>query len=402
MKSVILALASPAFALFGSGPFKNIPGEVLDVPGYNSVTQVVVIAGNTKYPQAQKKLLSELEKHWKEDGCWRITGHEEAKAQFRPGLAPAPSLSKWGAGKALERMVFGRLPERDSKTGVLVFWVLGWEGEKYVPPAPLTVNVNISIGGSRRRNNAALPSGPPPYSRIAVAQLFDSKTGKELWRAYKSMGRGIDPTGPGEREEQKRVEFLEFIEFFWSALTSPENMEKACAPAQRAVAKPAPAPKQRANPLEEPMRRLQSSDSEERAAAAKALGAAGGAAAVNALIATLKDENLKVRGMAAKALGDIKDERAVEPLIALLNDQSKYIRALGAQALGAIGDGRARGPLKKLENDKEELVRKEAGIALKKLWMDPSDMDMDFDMGGDAGGPGFKDGVFASEELKLE
>lgn len=401
---IFLILATPAFAFLGLGPFTNIPGEVLDAPAFESVTDIVVISGTTKYPWAQEKLLNELEAQWKDDGCWDITGHEEARAKFHHGLAPAPSLKKWGAGTALERMVFQRIPERNPKTGVLIFWVLGWEGEKYIPPDPLTVNVQISFGKSRRRGGSdGLPSETPPYSRKAVAQLFDSKTGKELWRAYKSMGRGLpDPEADSKesREEQKQLEFMEFTEFFRPALTIPENMKNSCSPLKRPAAYQAPAVKQEASRADEAIKKLRSGDGEERAAAAKALGEGGGDAAVDALVGALKDENPKVRGTAAKALGDIKDKRAVQPLVALLGDKSKFVRALGAQALGLIGDGRARNPLKKLENDKEELVRKEAGIALKKLWVDPSDLEMDLDMDVNTEGFNLKDDFFKAEEQK--
>lgn len=407
MKFIFLALATPAFAFLGLGPFKNIPGEVLDAPAFGSVTDIVVIAGTTKFPQAQEKLLSELEGQWKSDACWRITGHEEAQAKFQYGPAPAPSLSKWGPGAALERRVFARIPERDSKTGVLIFWVLGWEGTKYRANTPLKDIIVNSIEKQQQKRDRYrndFNSREPIYSRIAVAQLFDSRTGKELWRAYKSMGRGSLEQLPESREvrkEQEQLEFQEFAEFFGLALGFPKNFENPCSPSGRSASRPAPPPKQGARPVDEALIRLQSGDSEERAAAAKTLGEGGGDAAMDALIATLKDENPKVRGTAAKALGNIKDERAVRPLVALLNDGSKYVRALGAQALGEIGDGRARGPLKKLEMDKEELVRKEAGIALKKLWAESSEPDLDLDMDVNTEGLNLKDGFFTSEENKV-
>ncbi|OGR40561.1 MAG: hypothetical protein A2X29_09630 [Elusimicrobia bacterium GWA2_64_40] len=382
----LITAAAPAFAFLGLGPYGNVPGEVVDVPAFKSVTDIVVISGATKYPQAQEKLLSELEGKWLNDACWHIMGHEEARTKFQHGPAPAPSIRKWGAGSALEGAVFKTIPERNSGTGVLIFWVTEWEGTRSRAITPIADAAETYVDKPRRkrqRYKTKFEPEVPPYSRVAAAQLFDSKTGKELWRAYKTMGRILNEQPSENREarkEQAQFEFQEFAEFFDSALASPENMEGSCASTGKTPAYLASSSKQKTPSIDETMKRLQSGDGEERAAAAKALGERGGDAAVDALIATLKDENPKVRGTAAKALGIIKDERAVPPLIALLNDGSKYVRALGAQALGVIGDGRANGPLKILENDKEELVRKEAGIALKKLWGDPSDLDMDLNM----------------------
>lgn len=405
MKLILLTMAAPAFAFLGLGPFKNIPGEVLDAAAFAAVTDIVVVSGATRYPQAQEKLLGELEAQWKNDACWRITGHEEALAKFQHGPAPAPSLKKWGAGAALKRRVFERIPERDPKTGVLIFWVLGWEGTKYRPNTPLkdVVNGYFEKQEQKRRGRPDFPADQPPYSRVAVAQLFDSKTGKELWRAYKSMGRRALEQMPESREvrkEQEELEFQEFTEFFGTALGFPENLKDPCSPAWRSPASPARSSEQRTAAVEATIKKLQSADGEERAAAAKALGETGGDAAAAALISALKDENPKVRGTAAKALGDMKEKRAVQPLIALLDDKSKFVRALGAQALGVIGDGRARGPLKELGKDKEELVRNEAGIALKKLWVDPSEMDLDMDVGTE--GLDLKDDFFKSEGLRTD
>lgn len=395
----LLTMATPAFAFLGLGPFGSIPGEVLDVPAFKSVTDIVVISGATKYPQAQEKLLSELEGKWLNDACWHITGHEEAGTKFQHGSAPAPSIRKWGTGSALEGAVFKTIPERNSGTGVLIFWVTEWIGTRSRPITVLPDKVEVTLyesRGNRQKHRSKSKPEVPPYSRVAVAQLFDSKTGKELWRAYKTMGRILNEQPAESREarkEQEQFEFQEFVEFFDSALASPGNMESSCASTGKMPAYLASSSKQKTPSVDEVMKRLQSGDGEERAAAAKALGERGGDAAVDALIATLKDENPKVRGTAAKALGIIKDERAVPPLIAMLNDGSKYVRALGAQALGLIGDGRARSSLKKLENDKEELVRKEAGIALEKLWGDPSDLDMGLDMDVNTDGLSLKDNL---------
>ncbi len=67
------------------------------------------------------------------------------------------------------------------------------------------------------------------------------------------------------------------------------------------------------------------------------------AAAVEQLIACLKDEDSDVRYKAMDALGKLGDARAVEPLIACLKEDPYGYRA--AHALGVLGDRRAVKPL---------------------------------------------------------
>jgi HEAT repeat protein len=70
--------------------------------------------------------------------------------------------------------------------------------------------------------------------------------------------------------------------------------------------------------------------------AAEALGRAG-AAAVPALIGTLKDKDPAVRATAARSLGNIGDERAKEPLRAAAKDENEGVRLAATQALKQRG-----------------------------------------------------------------
>jgi HEAT repeat protein len=62
---------------------------------------------------------------------------------------------------------------------------------------------------------------------------------------------------------------------------------------------------------------------------------------VDALIASLQEDDSGLRFCAAGALGRIADERAFEPLLPLLQDPEIYPRAYAAEALGSLGDPRA-------------------------------------------------------------
>jgi len=78
-----------------------------------------------------------------------------------------------------------------------------------------------------------------------------------------------------------------------------------------------------------------------RRRAAMALGRAGLADAVPALVARLADEEPEVRQMAAFALGLVHDGRAREPLMVALNDPVPIVQASAAEALGLLGDASA-------------------------------------------------------------
>ncbi|MBN2476969.1 MAG: HEAT repeat domain-containing protein [Pirellulales bacterium] len=103
-----------------------------------------------------------------------------------------------------------------------------------------------------------------------------------------------------------------------------------------------------------------------RAAAAKALGAAKDARAVDPLIGILADRNEEahVRGSAAGALSKIDDPRRVEPLIVAAGDQQPALRKAAAAALAAVRDPRAAPPLIAALGDEDRQVREVTAGAL--------------------------------------
>jgi HEAT repeat protein len=100
--------------------------------------------------------------------------------------------------------------------------------------------------------------------------------------------------------------------------------------------------------------------------AAMALGAMGGADAVEALIAALGDDHASVRLAATEALGRIGDRGAVEHLIGVLGSGSRAveIRKAAADSLGQIGDSRAVDSLLVCLKDASWSVRRAAAEAL--------------------------------------
>ena len=97
--------------------------------------------------------------------------------------------------------------------------------------------------------------------------------------------------------------------------------------------------------VETEMLRLRSSQSGERATAARMLGNIGDPIAVSPLIAALEDEDPHVRQNAVAALRWIRDARAVDPLILALQDEDEEVREAAVGALGTFKDPRAAGPL---------------------------------------------------------
>ena len=72
-----------------------------------------------------------------------------------------------------------------------------------------------------------------------------------------------------------------------------------------------------------------------------------GKAAVDLLVASLKDEDKWVRYLIIDALGNIQDPQVVEPLISALGDLDQDVRFVAAEALGRVGDARALEALEK-------------------------------------------------------
>ena len=84
------------------------------------------------------------------------------------------------------------------------------------------------------------------------------------------------------------------------------------------------------------LRQLRSKDAETRQRAARKLGEAKDARAVEALAAALKDKDWQVRRAVAAALKKIGDARAVEPLLPALMDYVDSVRQAAAEALQVI------------------------------------------------------------------
>jgi len=64
-------------------------------------------------------------------------------------------------------------------------------------------------------------------------------------------------------------------------------------------------------------------------------------AAVDGLIAALKDTDAAVRRQAIAALAELNSQRAAGPIAALLKDENADIRATAANALGELNDSSA-------------------------------------------------------------
>jgi len=110
---------------------------------------------------------------------------------------------------------------------------------------------------------------------------------------------------------------------------------------------------------------LESTEAEQREAAACALAAIPEARAAPALIHLLADERTSIRRYAAQALGATRDARALSPLLAELADPDAQVRACAAQALGRLGDNRAVEELAEMLADAD--CRTRAAFALAEL-----------------------------------
>jgi len=92
-----------------------------------------------------------------------------------------------------------------------------------------------------------------------------------------------------------------------------------------------------------------------------------GKAAVEPLIAHLKDENSQMRLSVAWLLGAIGDAQAVAPLIDALSDQDMSVRVTAISALGDLSDSRAIEPLSRFLNDDDEWTRRAVIISLGQI-----------------------------------
>jgi quinoprotein glucose dehydrogenase len=113
--------------------------------------------------------------------------------------------------------------------------------------------------------------------------------------------------------------------------------------------------------------RLEDTDAEVRAQAAKLLGDVRYTPAADALIPLLKDENARVRFFATEALGRLSWRPAFDGIVDMLqdnDDEDVYLRHGGAIALERIGDSDA---VTSLADHPSRAVRIAAVVALKRL-----------------------------------
>ena len=89
--------------------------------------------------------------------------------------------------------------------------------------------------------------------------------------------------------------------------------------------------------------------------------------AVPALIAALKDTDVKVRRAAASSLGNLEDPRSVPALIEALRDTDSEVRACAADALGNMEDPRAIPGLTAAIKDSSPEVRRRAISAISNM-----------------------------------
>jgi bilin biosynthesis protein len=112
---------------------------------------------------------------------------------------------------------------------------------------------------------------------------------------------------------------------------------------------------------------LKSEDVHIRSRSAWVLGKMEEESAVEPLVEVLSDPESKVRSFVVGALGKIRSEQAVPHLIRLLGDDNWAVRRGSAWALGKIGDSRAIRPLCALLRDTDPGVVKTAISAIHKL-----------------------------------
>jgi HEAT repeat protein len=92
-----------------------------------------------------------------------------------------------------------------------------------------------------------------------------------------------------------------------------------------------------------------------------------GDAAVEPLIAVLKDHRFANRRGVVEALSHIEDDRVYKPLGWALKDADQHVRVAAVEALGNFGDARCREELILGLKDKNALVRGACAAALGKL-----------------------------------
>jgi len=367
---VALALAVPAGGGILDAVLSRPKAQALDPAQFGGLTHLIVVAGATDYKVPQEEILGRVESGLRQSGCWKLLGHLDVAQRVHYAGLKAPSPLDWDDEAQVSSVLLENLPERDERLGVLVFWVTDWRGAAY-----------STEGG---------------YGREALAQVFDSATGDQVWRGHMLIpedAAGADArvadADAARREDRALSEYDLFAQFFIDNLRRPANMESACRPLSEPGSRAAPMSdkvKEVADPVLRAAAGLRSPSASVRAQAARTLGQTGDDAAVRPLIQALSDPALEVRAYALDALGEIGSPDAVDPVAARLSDQSKLLRALAARALGRMGSPRAAPALEKLlEAEDEPVVRQAAQAALQKVG--PVASMMSGSLGGGVGRP---------------
>jgi beta-lactamase regulating signal transducer with metallopeptidase domain len=104
-----------------------------------------------------------------------------------------------------------------------------------------------------------------------------------------------------------------------------------------------------------------------RRAAAEALSQLEDKRSTDAFITALRDSDVEMRRIAVNALGQLEDPKAAPALAAALKDGDSEVRASAASAVAELQDPRAVPALRELLNDKDADVRENAVNALSEI-----------------------------------
>src|SRR5229473_2506993 len=94
---------------------------------------------------------------------------------------------------------------------------------------------------------------------------------------------------------------------------------------------------------------------------------AGSEAAIDGLVAALKDTDAGVRRAAVNALAELNSRRAVPALSAALKDGDPDVRKRAITSLGEIGDARALDALTLALKDEDASIRRSAAMAIAEI-----------------------------------
>lgn len=115
------------------------------------------------------------------------------------------------------------------------------------------------------------------------------------------------------------------------------------------------------------MRRLDDGESAVRVEAARALGQIGSGQALVAMEQHATSTDAALRAAIAQALGQGRDSESLPALVRLLGDTDAMVRAAAAHALGVLGDERAVVSLRERRDDPDPWVQHAVVFALTRL-----------------------------------